>query len=1196
MMLSASPSTIARSSLEEMLDSLRRRDEIEKPKDLPPALPSRPISSAKIPPVRRALPVNFRISDDGSSECSLNGFNGREDAMRKENGLGNFGFKRMKRDQNDESPYMVASENDNGDQVDGSNGASVLLSNMEDSINYFLQKKLRVWCRLQNGQWELGTIQSNAGEEASVILSNKKVIKVPIIELVPANPDVVAGVDDLTQLGYLNEPSVIHSLRRRFSHDKIYSNAGPVLIAVNPLKDAEQYGNEIITAYRQRIMDSPHVFATADAAYSGMMKDEVNQSIIISGESGSGKTETTKVALQYLAALGSVSIVDDRILRANFILEAFGNAKTSRNNNASRFGKLIEILFSRTGKMSGAVIQTFLLEKSRVVQLINGERSFHVFYQLCAGAPSTLKEKLHIKMASKYSYLNQSECLVIGGVDDARRFHTLVEALDILKFTKEDQEHAFGMLAAVLWIGNISFQTIDSENHVEVVADEAVANAAKLMGCSFNELKLVLSTHKVQSGKDSIAEKSTLRQATYTRDALAKFIYASLFDWLVEQINKSLKPGRQHSGRSINILDIYGFESFKKNGFEQFCINYANERLQQHFIRHQFKLQQEDYELNGVDITKVNFTDNQECLDLIEKKPVGVLALLDEELNFPKATDLTFANKLKQNFKSNPCFKGERGRAFGVRHYAGEVVYDTNGFLEKNRDLLHSDSIQLFSSCTCKLLQLFASKMINHSHKPAVSMCSTEEVESPKPGVGTKYKVVLFDLFHKLERTGHHFICCIRPNRNQVCGVFEDDLVLQQLRYCGILEVVRTSRSGYPTRITHQEFAGRYGFFLKEAGVSQDPLSISIAVLRQFNIYPEMYHVGYTKLFFRTGQIRALEERRKLVLQGILGVQKYFRGSRARDHFYELKQGATTLQSFIRGENARRRCTVKVKRFPFTVYAFSVPQKRNELRAIIRLQSVIRGSFDRKHFKSMCDSKEYFPENRKLKPNTGRRISEDKSQEQVQALPTSLTELQKRVLAAEATIEKKEEENASLREQVKQFEARRLEYEAKMKSMEDMWQKQMASLQVSLAAAKKTIAAENAPPHYYDSEDTSMGSRTHGGTTPMKVSGVSEGGAGREMNGTVAAVNNLVKEFEQKRTTFDDDAKALAEAKSGQAQTGANVNPDEEYRKVKVRFEAWKKEYKARLRETKAKVHKNGHSEVEKLRRKWWGKLTTRAS
>ncbi|KAG6591992.1 Myosin-2, partial [Cucurbita argyrosperma subsp. sororia] len=1199
MMLSASPSTIVRSSLEEMLDSLRRRDEIEIPKDLPPALPSRPTSKARIPPLRRALPVNFKVNGDGSSECCVNGFNGREDPLRKENGLANFALRRVKRDQGDESPYLVASEKDNEDQVNGPYGSSPEGSNWEEIISYFLHKKLRVWCQIPSGQWELGTIQSNSGAEASVMLSNNKVINVSTVDLLPTNPDIVEGVDDLVQLGYLNEPSVVNSLQQRFSRDEIYCNAGSVLIAVNPLKDTMKYGDGLITAYRERVMNDPHVYAVADAAYSGMMQDEVNQSIIISGESGAGKTETAKAALQYLTALGGGSGIVDRIPRANVILEAFGNAKTSRNNNASRFGKLIEILFSRTGKICGAVIQTFLLEKSRVVQLVNGERSFHVFYQLCAGAPSTLKEKLNLRMASEYSYLNHSECLVIGGVDDAQKFHVLVEALDMLQFTKEDQEHAFRLLAAVLWIGNITFQTINSENHVEVVmANEAVANAAELMGCSPNELKLVLSTPTCNR---------TLRQATDARDALAKFIYASLFDWLVEQINNSLKPRREQSGRSINILDFYGFESLKKNGFEQFCINYANERLQQHFIRHLFKLQQEDYEFNGVDGTKLNFKDNQECLNLIEKKPIGVLALLDEELSFPKATDLTFANKLKQHFKSHSCFKGERGRAFGVRHYAGEVVYDTNGFLEKNRDMLHSDSIQLFSSCSCKLLQLFASKIVNHSHKPTVSMCSTEVVQSPEPGTGTKYKVLLCDLFRKLERTGHHFICCIRPNRNQVCGVFEEDLVLQQLRYCGILEVVRISRSGYPTRMMHQEFAERFGFFLKKAGVSRDPLSISMAVLQRFNVHPHMYHVGYTKLFFRAGQIRALEERRKEVVQGVLAVQKYFRGCRSRGHFLQLKQAATTLQSLIRGENARRRCTVNVPRFSFVVYASGVPKKVYELQAVIRIQSAIRGSLTRKHYKSILSS---FRENRMSKLNADRRASEDKLQEQVESLTTTVGELQKRVVMAEAAMEKKEEENAALREKVKQFECMRSEYDAKMKSMEDMWQKQTASLQMSLAVAKRTLAAAenvacplgrvdvaNSPPHYYDSEDmTSMGSRTPGGTTPVKAFGISEVGAGREMNGALFAVSTLVREFEQRRIAFDNDAKALIESKSSHAQTRSNMNPEEEYRKIKVRFEAWKKEYKVRLREMKGKVHKYGHFEVDKLRRKWWGKLSSRSS
>ncbi|XP_006464677.1 myosin-2 isoform X2 [Citrus sinensis] len=1191
MMLSASPSMVARSSLEEMLESLRRRDECERPKDLPPALPARPTSRARLPSARKSLPTDFKVGEENGVKASMesaekrSSLNGKEDGKRKEKEWGakrnnSFGSKKLRKEQT-----VVDLPYDGGVMLDEEKVNEVLEVNemksaksgeveWEDNLGYFIKKKLRVWCRLEDGKWESGMIQSTSGDEAFVLLSNGNVVKVSTGELLPANPDILEGVDDLIQLSYLNEPSVLNNIQYRYSRDMIYSKAGPVLIAVNPFKAVPIYGNKFITAYRQKVMDSPHVYAIADTAYNEMMGDGVNQSIIISGESGAGKTETAKFAMQYLAALGGGSEgIEYEILQTNHILEAFGNAKTSRNDNSSRFGKLIEIHFSAFGKICGAKIQTFLLEKSRVVQLAAGERSYHIFYQLCAGAPSFLKERLNLKVANDYNYLNQSECLTIDGVDDAQNFHNLMEALDIVLIRKEDREQTFAMLAAVLWLGNISFQVIDNENHVEVIADEAVTTAAMLMGCSSDELMLALSTHKIQAGKDSIAKKLTLQQAIDSRDALAKFIYGSLFDWIVEQINKSLEVGKQCTGRSINILDIYGFESFKKNSFEQFCINYANERLQQHFNRHLFKLEQEEYELDGVDWTRVEFEDNEECLNLIEKKPLGVLSLLDEESNFPKATDLTFANKLKQHLGSNSCFKGERGRAFSIRHYAGEVPYDTNGFLEKNRDPLQIDIIQLLSSCTCQVLQLFASKMLKPSPKPAASS-QPGALDTQKQSVGTKFKGQLFKLMHQLENTRPHFIRCIKPNSKQLPGIYEEDLVLQQFRCCGVLEIVRISRSGYPTRMRHQEFAGRYGVLLSEKQLSQDPLSISVAVLQQFNVLPEMYQVGYTKLYLRSGQLAALEDRRKQVLQAIIRLQKCFRGYQARSRFRELCNGVITLQSFARGENTRRRHASLGKSCSAVV-----PEIRDEqLREIICLQSAIRGWLVRKQLK-MHKLKQSNPVNAKVKRRSGRKSSDmkDVPQEQVQALPTALAELQRRVLKAEATLGQKEEENAALREQLQQYDAKWLEYEAKMKSMEEMWQKQMASLQMSLAAARKSLASDNTP----------------GGSTPMKfLNIVPDAGSGRESNGSLTAVNHLTKEFEQRRQNFDDDAKALIEIKT--TQPASTVHPDVELRKLKMRFETWKKDYKTRLREAKVRLNKLGQSEVEKTRRKWWEKISSR--
>ncbi|PIA35399.1 hypothetical protein AQUCO_03500049v1 [Aquilegia coerulea] len=1062
-------------------------------------------------------------------------------------------------------------------------------SRWSDTSYYAAKKKLRSWCQLPDGNWALGKILSTSGSESVLSIPEGKTIKVNSDCLLPANPDILDGVDDLMQLSYLHEPSVLYNLQYRYNQDKIYTKAGPVLVAVNPFKEVHLYGNDYIEAYRHKSIESPHVYAITDTAIREMIRDEVNQSIIISGESGAGKTETAKIAMQYLAALGGGSGIEYEILKTNPILEAFGNAKTSRNDNSSRFGKLIEIHFSSTGKISGAKIQTFLLEKSRVVQCAEGERSYHIFYQLCVGAPPALREKLNLMNANEYKYLKQSNCYSIAGVDDAERFRTVTEALDIVHISKEDQDSVFAMLAAVLWLGNISFTVIDNENHVEAVSDEGLYNVAKLIGCDVLALKLALSTRKMRVGKDNIVQKLTLSQALDARDALAKSLYACLFEWLVERINVSLEVGKRRTGRSISILDIYGFESFDRNSFEQFCINYANERLQQHFNRHLFKLEQEEYVQDGIDWARVDFEDNQGCLNLFERKPLGLLSLLDEESTFPNGSDLTFANKLKQHLNSNPCFRGERDKAFSVFHYAGEVTYDTSGFLEKNRDLLHLDSIQLLSSCSCTLPQIFASTMLTQSEKPVVgALHKSGGADSQKLSVATKFKSQLFQLMQRLETTTPHFIRCIKPNNSQRPGTYEQALVLQQLRCCGVLEVVRISRSGYPTRMTHQKFARRYGFLLLESVSSQDPLSVSVAILHQFNILPDMYQVGYTKLFFRTGQIGVLEDTRNRTLHGILRMQSCFRGHQARSYLKELRRGIHTLQSFVRGEKARKEYAVLVQRHR----AALVIQKQIKTRVVRRnfvnsrdasilIQSVIRGWLVRR-----CSG------------DVGSLIStrsKGSEPDQVLLKASFLAELQRRVLKAEAALRNKEEENDILHQRLQQYETRWSEYELKMKSMEEVWQKQMRSLQSSLSIAKKSLADD-------DAERTSDASVnvTHereyswdtGSNKGRESNGVRPGlrVLDREMSTGLCVISRLAEELEQRSQVFGDDAKFLVEVKSGQAE--ASLNPDRELRKLKQIFETWKKDYGTRLRETKVILHKLGNEEssTEKSRKKWWGR------
>ncbi|KAJ8443459.1 hypothetical protein Cgig2_026246 [Carnegiea gigantea] len=1184
-----------RSSLEEMLESLLRRE--EQPKDVPPALPSRPMSRARLPSSRRSLPVRFQL--DMSNAVGTSGAGSISNKERVTNNRENQGLSSVgsaKRMKSDVSPYglmEVERESGGGVRITSTSTAS---APWEDNVDYFIRKKLRVWCKLSSGTWELGTIITTSGKESQVKLASGNDIKVLTTEVLPANPEILEGVDDLIQLSYLNEPSVLSNLQYRYSRDMIYSKAGPVLIAINPFKTVQMHGTNFIQAYRQKLADSPHIYGTADAAYTEMIRDGVNQSIIISGESGAGKTETAKVAMQYLATLGGGGNgIEREVLQTSRILEAFGNAKTTRNDNSSRF--------------------------SRVVQLASGERSYHVFYQLCAGAPSDLRGKLNIRVANEYNYLNQSNCLVIEGVDDALNFHQLQEALDIVRIGKEDQERMFAVLAAVLWLGNISFQVVGNENHVEVVADEALTTAASLMGCSEQELMLALSTHNIQAGKDSIAKRLTLQQAMDSRDALAKFIYARLFDWLVEQVNKSLEVGKLQIGRSISILDIYGFESFQKNSFEQFCINYANERLQQHFNRHLLKLEQEDYQADGINWTRVDFEDNQGCLNLIEKvplpalKPLGVLSLLDEESNFPKATDLTFANKLEQYLKSNSCFKGGRGGTFSICHYAGQVLYDTSGFLEKNRDTLHSDSLRLLLSSSCSLLRFFASNMLNQSQK-SMGRKDQSAFDSQKQSVGTKFKGQLYKLMQQLENTTPHFIRCIKPNSKQLPGMFETDLVLQQMRCCGVLEVVRIARCGYPNRITHQEFAERYGFLLTEKDVSQDPLSICVAVLQQFNVLPELYQVGYTKLYFRTGQIGTLENTRKRVIQSVIALQKYFRGYKARCEFVELKKRASALQSFIRGESSRRKYvsslqndkTHKQKCKNKRKHKRSAPKALHEQQtAVVHLQSVVRGWLARRKLNHMQTSEDSCIE-------SGNRIQGlDNESTQVKDLPPAnvqvthdaVEELTRRLANAEGALAQKEEENAMLRTQLQQYKMRWSEYVAKTQTMEDIWRKQIAALQISLASAKRCLAPGNTTdqsgmqdasmsPESYDLDNNlsmgtqapseSMSAKQPNPPTEVEVRGNDGGGS--------SPVNHLAKEFEQQRQVFDDDARALFDVTN--LQSTAGINPYDELWRLKIRFRVWTKDYRVRLRETKATLQKLGHSDKGNHSLKWCGKFSTK--
>ncbi|CAK9264759.1 unnamed protein product [Sphagnum jensenii] len=1225
-----------RSTLEEMLDSIKMVDDgdvvlDENQKDMLPALPPRPTSRARLPSTLRArkcLGVTLENLGLPSKESSAL-FNGNADVS------GGSSTVQAASMPSDDSVGSVKSSNNSEEcQLMEVSDTSTALSSscrpLVDSVATFKGENIRVWCLTSENIWISGVVVSIQDTQAVIRTSDCRIVTASSGLLQPANPDILEGVDDLIKLSYLNEPAVLHDLTYRYSRDMIYTRAGPVLIAVNPFKKVPIYTADFIQAYRKKTGSSlhPHVYMTADAAFGAMVREGINQSIIISGESGAGKTETAKIAMQYLAALGGGGGLEDEILQTNPILEAFGNAKTLRNDNSSRFGKLIDIHFDNSGNICGAKIQTYLLEKSRVVQQAGGERSYHVFYQLCAGADPGLRERVKVRPAQEYHYLNHSDCLSIDKVDDAEQFYLLRRAMNVVQISNEDQEQAFEMLSAVLWLGNITFHIVDHDN-VIVDENEAVKVAAGLLHCEIHELVAALSTRKIHAGGDDIVQRLTYEQATDSRDALAKAIYASLFDWLVDRINKSLEVGKRRTGRSISILDIYGFESFKRNSFEQLCINYANERLQQHFNRHLFKLEQEEYTSENIDWTRVDFEDNQECLDLIEKRPLGMISLLDEECTFPRATDLTLAEKLKEHLRGNTCFKGERSKAFRICHYAGEVMYETNGFLEKNRDLLHADLLQLLSSCDSSLPQLFAAAIGEGLQKMLSPTRRANGTESQKQSVAAKFKGQLNKLMQRLESTEPHFIRCIKPNPQHLPNVVDQELVLQQLRCCGVLEVVRIARSGYPTRHSHNQFAMRYGFLLPKSLSSQhDVLSVCVAILHQFGIAPEMYQIGITKLFFRAGQIGMLEDLRQRTLHGIIGVQKVYKGYKVRCQYRRLKNASVILQSLVRGALSRQQYKDLRQRHDASV----VIQKHVRMHAlrcsylltkkkVVLVQTVVRMWLAKRWLH--CHRQEV--EDELVAKGTASKADEDSiSKPTIRVKPSYLLELQGRAVMAEKAVREKEEDNAMLRQRLQHYEARWLEYEAKTSSMEEMWQKQMTSLQLSLAAAKRSLAAD--APLLHTPKNKSEALNVHNGAgrhhtcvsrhllahdedgfdwdnkmtvsnkTPELISKCHHQGPeciyGAEVDAGCAVVGHLVREFDHRTQVFNDDADFLVEVKSGV--TEASLNPEEELRKLKARFDTWKKDFKERMRDTRLVLQKLCNLEAnERTKKKWWVKRTT---
>ncbi|KAM0846126.1 hypothetical protein ACQ4PT_055878 [Festuca glaucescens] len=593
------------------------------------------------------------------------------------------------------------------------------------------------------------------------------------------------GVDDMTKLSYLHEPGVLQNLAIRYELNEIYTYTGNILIAVNPFQRLPHlYDPHMMQQYKGAPFGelSPHVFAVADVAYRAMIHEGKSNSILVSGESGAGKTETTKMLMRYLAYLGGRAAtegrtVEQQVLESNPVLEAFGNAKTVRNNNSSRFGKFVEIQFDKQGRISGAAVRTYLLERSRVCQISDPERNYHCFYLLCA-APQEDIEKYKLGNPKNFHYLNKSNCYELVGVSDAHEYLATRRAMDIVGISTQEQDAIFRVVAAILHIGNIEFAK-GKEADSSVLKDDKskfhLDTAAELLMCDPGALTDALCKRVMVTPEEVIKRSLDPYNATISRDGLAKTIYSRLFDWLVDKINSSI--GQDANSKClIGVLDIYGFESFKSNSFEQFCINYTNEKLQQHFNQHVFKMEQEEYTKEQIDWSYIEFVDNQDVLDLIEKKPGGVIALLDEACMFPKSTHETFAQKLYQTFQKNKRFvKPKLSRTdFAIAHYAGEVMYQSDQFLDKNKDYVVAEHQELLSASRCSFISGLFPPLPEETSKT-----------SKFASIGARFKLQLTSLMETLNSTEPHYIRCVKPNNVLKPAIFENVNVMQQLR-CGI--------------------------------------------------------------------------------------------------------------------------------------------------------------------------------------------------------------------------------------------------------------------------------------------------------------------------------------------------------------------------------------------------------------------------
>ncbi|XP_029684938.1 unconventional myosin-Ih [Takifugu rubripes] len=723
------------------------------------------------------------------------------------------------------------------------------------------------------------------------------------------------GIQDFVLLDETTEVAFLGNLQKRFSKDLIYTYIGTLLVSVNPYKELDIYNKKDMELYKgvNFFELPPHIYALADNAYQTMLAEFNNHFILISGESGAGKTEASKKILQYYAvscpSTALLNTVRDKMLMSNPVLEAFGNAKTLKNDNSSRFGKYMDIQFDSQGDAIGGHILNYLLEKSRVVHQNHGERNFHIFYQIVEGGDDHLLRQLGLERdPQKYNYLTQGQCAIVSSINDRNDWKTVKNALQIMNIDEINTKDLFGIVASVLHLGNVCF---DSDGTGQaVLRDSAELHwVSNLLGVDAPSLQEGLTYRKIEAKTDQVFSPFTVDHALYARDALAKAIYGHTFTWLVNKINASMENKDSSQKTVIGLLDIYGFEVFCVNSFEQFCINYCNEKLQQLFIQLTLKAEQEEYQAEDIEWEPVQFFNNKIICDLVEEKHRGIISILDEECLRPgDATDLTFLERLEENMGNHPHFVShkladkmtrktlERGD-FRLLHYAGEVTYCVVGFLDKNNDLLYRNLKDLI--CQSK----------NAIVKECFSTLDRDSRRRPET-VATQFKSSLLKLTEILVAKEAWYIRCLKSNESKHPGQFDEVLIRHQVKYLGLMEHLRVRRAGFAYRRKFDVFLKRYkplcpATWPHWTGMPADGVEV---LVQHLGYLPNEYKMGRTKIFIRHPRtLYATEDAfEKCKHELATRLQAKYKGYRAHGEFRKQKEAATKIESCWRGAQARK--------------------------------------------------------------------------------------------------------------------------------------------------------------------------------------------------------------------------------------------------------------------------------------------------